>query len=220
MKALWNLLSFGFPDVGVRHGCHCTLLFRYRQPSLGMDARCLVRLIHVSCAGGFISHAHDRQVFTALLQTISCSQDSVYRAMPDIPKLSAGKDLSSLTMNSSTRHRHSSREVFVGKWKRHHGRVGIAGMLCHHFLMPIGFKFESSFWLHVWEFLMASRVRRPCVSLRLSLLECFTCLCLHPYWSASPGFDFCGAKVVKDSEWSKYRHSISLAFFRQASRFL
>ena len=107
---------------------------------------------------------------------------------PDIPKLSAGKGLSSLTMNSSTRHQHSSREVFVGKWKRHHGRVGIAGMLCHHLTIPIGFKFESSSWLHVWEFLMASRVRKPCVFLRLSLLECFTCLYLHPYWSASPGF--------------------------------
>ena len=112
MKALWSLLSYGFPNAVVRHGCHCTLLFRCRQPSLGMDARCLVRLIHVSSAGGFISHAHDWQVFTALLQTISCTQDSVYRAMPDIPKLSAGKGLSSFTMNSSTRHRHSSREVF------------------------------------------------------------------------------------------------------------
>ena len=130
MKALWNLLSFGFPDVGVRHGCHCTLLFRYRQPSLGMDARCLVRLIHVSSAGGFISHAHHWQVFTALLQTISCSQDSVYRAMPDIPKLSAGKDLSSLTMNSSTSHRHSFREVFcrqveAASWESRHSRYAV-----------------------------------------------------------------------------------------------
>ena len=66
---------------------------------------------------------------------------------PDIPKLSAGKGLSSLTMNSSTRHQHSSREVFVGKWKRHHGRVGIARLLCHHLIVPIGFKSESSFWL-------------------------------------------------------------------------
>ena len=103
-------------------------------------------------------------------------------------------------MNSSTRHRHSSREVFVDKWKRHHGRVGIAEMLCHHLIVPFGFKFESSFWLHVWEFLMASRVRRPCVFLRLSLLECFTSLCLHPFWSASPGFDFCSAKVVKGAD--------------------
>lgn len=158
MKALWSLLSCGFPCAVVRHGCHCTLLFRCRQPSLGMDARCLVRLIHVSCAGGFISHAHDWQVFTALLQTISCTQDSVYRAMPDIPKLSAGKGLSSLTMNSSTRHRDSSREVFVGKWKRHHGRVGIAGMLCHHHIVPL-----SSM---SWEFLLA-----PCVGVP----DGFTC---------------------------------------------
>ena len=141
VKALWNLLSFGFPDVGVRHGCHCTLLFRYRQPSLGMDARCLVRLIHVSCAGGFISHAHDRQVFTALLQTISCSQDSVYRAVPDIPKFSAGQGLSSLTMNSSTRHRHSSREIFVGK-------VEAASRESRHsrFAVPSPY---NSYWFHV-----------------------------------------------------------------------
>ena len=135
---------FGFPDSVVRHGCHCTLLFRCRQPSLGMDARCLVRLIHVSCAGGFISHAHDWQVFTALLQTISCTQDSVYRAMPDIPKLSAGQGLSSLTMNSSTRHRHSFREVFCRQVEAASRRVGIAGMLCHHLTIPLGFKFESS----------------------------------------------------------------------------
>ena len=145
MKALWSLFSCGFPDAVVRHGCHCTLLFRCRQPSLGMDARCLVRLIHVSCAGGFISHAHHWQVsppcfrpysalrircITALLQTIFCTQDSVYRAIPDIPKLSAGKGLSSLTMNSSTRHRHSSREVFVGKveaasWESRHSRDAV-----------------------------------------------------------------------------------------------
>ena len=201
MNTLWSLFPCGFPNAVVRHGCHCTLLFRCRQPSLGMDARCLVRLIHVNCAGGFISHAHDWQVFTAMLHTISCTQDSVYRAVPDIPKLSAGKGLSSLTMNSSTRHRHSSCEVFVGKWKQHHGRVGIAGLLCHHLIVPIGFKLDSSFWLHVWEFLMASRVRRPCVFLRLSLLECFTCLYLHPYWSASPGFWFLRCKGSERSWW-------------------
>ena len=121
-------------------------------------------------------------------QTISCSQDSAYRAGPDIPKLSAGQGLSSFLTNRSHHPRHSSREVFVGTRKRHHGRVGIAGLLCHHLIVPFGFMFESSFWLYVWELLMASRLRRPCVFLRLSLLECFTCLYLHPYWSASPGF--------------------------------
>ena len=86
-------------------------------------------------------------------QTISCSQDSVYRAGPDIPKLSAGQGLSSLTMNRSTHPRHSSREVFVGTRKRHHGRVGIAGMLCHHLLMapcmgvPDGFTYKKALGL-------------------------------------------------------------------------
>ena len=66
---------------------------------------------------------------------------------PDIPKLSAGQGLSSLTMNHSTRPRHSSREVFVGTRKRHHGRVGIAGLLCHHILIPYGFTSERTFCL-------------------------------------------------------------------------
>ena len=107
---------------------------------------------------------------------------------PDIPKLSAGQGLSSFTTNRSNHPRHSSREVFVGTRKRHHGRVGIAGLLCHHLTIPLGIRFESSYWLHVWEFLMASRMRRPWGFLRLSLLECFTCLYLHPFWYASPGF--------------------------------
>ena len=80
-------------------------------------------------------------------QTISCSQDSVYRAGPDIPKLSAGQGLSSLTMNRSTHPRHSSCEVFVSTWKRHHGRVGIAGLLCHHLTIPTGFTFEKALGL-------------------------------------------------------------------------
>lgn len=126
------------------------------------------------------------------VQTISCSQDSVYRAGPDIPKLSAGQGLSSHTMNRSTHPRHSSREVFAGTWKLHHGRVGIAGMLCHHL--------QIALWLHVWEFLMASRMGRPWGFLRLSLLECFTCFSLHPYSLPHLGFDFCGAKLVKGAD--------------------
>ena len=133
-------------------------------------------------------------------QTISCSQDSVYRAGPDIPKLSAGQGLSSLTMNRSNHPRHSSREAFVGTRKRHHRRVGIAGMLCHHLTIPIGFMFESSFLLHVWEFLKASRMRRPWGFLRLSLLECFTFFSLHLYSLPHLGFDFCGAKLVKGAD--------------------
>ena len=109
---------------------------------------------------------------------------------PDIPKLSAGKGLSSFLTNHSTHPQHSSREVFVGTRKRHHGRVGIAGLLCHHLTIPLGFRFESSFWLHVWEFLMASRMRRPWGFLRLSLLECFTLLPLHLYSLPHLGFDF------------------------------
>ena len=101
---------------------------------------------------------------------------------PDIPKLSAVKGLSSFLTNHSTHPRHSSREVFVGTRKRHHGRVGIAGMLCHHNLIAL--------WLHVWEFLMASRMRRPWGFLRLSLLECFTLLPLHLYSLPHLGFDF------------------------------
>lgn len=111
---------------------------------------------------------------------------------PDIPKLSAGQGLSSLTMNRSTHPRHSSREVFVGTRKRHHGRVGIAGLLCHHLMIVL--------WLHVWEFLMASRMRRPWGFLRLSLLECFTFFSLHLYSLPHLGFDFCGAKLVKGAD--------------------
>ena len=74
---------------------------------------------------------------------------------PDIPKLSAGKGLSSHTMNRSNHPRHSSREVFVGTRKRHHGRVGIAGLLCHHHVIPFapcmgvpdGFTYEKALGL-------------------------------------------------------------------------
>ena len=111
---------------------------------------------------------------------------------PDVPKLSAGKGLSSFLTNHSTHPRHSSREVFVGTRKRHHGRIGIAGMLCHHLMIAL--------WLHVWDFLMASRMRRPWGFLRLSLLECFTFFSLHLYSLPHLGFDFCGAKLVKGAD--------------------
>ena len=72
---------------------------------------------------------------------------------PNIPKRSAGQGLSSTTMNRSTIilciH---SREAFAGKRNWHVGRVGIAGLLCHHlqFLlaphsgMPYGFTYEKA----------------------------------------------------------------------------
>ena len=47
---------------------------------------------------------------------------------------------------------------------------------------------------------MASRMRRPWGFLRLSLLECFTLLPLHPNSLPHLGFDFCGAKVVKGAD--------------------
>ena len=66
---------------------------------------------------------------------------------PNIPKRSAGQGLSSTTMNRSTIHH--SREAFAGKRNWHVGRVGIAGLLCHHFSIPFGSAFGYALWLHV-----------------------------------------------------------------------
>ena len=70
--------------------------------------------------------------------------------MPNIPKRSAGQGLSSTTMNRSTIHPlHSFREAFASKRNWHVGRVGIAGLLCHHFPIPFGSAFGYALWLHV-----------------------------------------------------------------------
>ena len=72
---------------------------------------------------------------------------------PNIPKRSAGQGLSSTTMNRSTIHPLilciHSREVFAGKRNWHVGRVGIAGLLCHHLQIPFGSAFGNALWLHV-----------------------------------------------------------------------
>ena len=129
-------MPYGFPSADVRHGCHCTLLLRGRQSSLGM-AQGLVLVIQVRTAGGLSGHAHFRQVFPY------CS-DHIPRIgfgmsdVADIPKPLVGKGLSSHTMKRSnltlaaipvrTRPAHC---------KRHDGRVGIAGMLCHHLFQSL-----------------------------------------------------------------------------------
>ena len=69
---------------------------------------------------------------------------------PNIPKRSAGQGLSSPTMNRSTIHPlHSFREAFASERNWHVGRVGIAGLLCHHFPIPFGSAFGNALWLHV-----------------------------------------------------------------------
>ena len=140
VRALWCLFSCGFPDASVRHGCLCTLLFLRRQSSLGMDAYGLVQFIHVTSAGVF-SDTHTSDKYSPYCSDHILLSGFGVSGMPDIPKLSAGQGLSSLTMNRSNHPRHSSREVFVGTRKRHHGRVGLAGMLSHHLLIAL--------WLHV-----------------------------------------------------------------------
>ena len=103
---------------------------------------------------------------------------------PDIPKLSAGQGLSSFPTSRSTHPRHSSREVFVITRKRHHGKVGIAGLLCHHILIPYGFTSERAFLsFSVSYFWSAHRI------LFISSI------------STSPWFlDFGGAKLVKGAD--------------------
>ena len=99
VKALWSLFSCGFPDPVVRHGCHCTLLLRGRQSSLGMGQG-LVLVIHVGTAGGLSGHAHFRQVFPYCSDHIP-RIGSGMSDVADIPKPLVGKGLSSLTMNRS-----------------------------------------------------------------------------------------------------------------------
>ena len=112
----------------------------------------MVQFIHVTSAGVF-SDTHTSDKYSPYCSDHILLSGFGVSGRPDIPKLSAGQGLSSLTMNRSTHPRHSSREVFVGTRKRHHGRVGIAGMLCHHLLMapcmgvPDGFTYKKALGL-------------------------------------------------------------------------
>ena len=136
-----------FPSANVRHGCHYALLFCL-PTVLTWDGCRIPGSGHTRQECG--CPVQTRTLLTSIpltVQTTSCSQDSVYRVGPDIPKLSAGQGQSSLTMNRSNHPRHSSREVFVSTRKRHHGRIGIAGLLCHHILIPYGFMSERAFCL-------------------------------------------------------------------------
>ena len=167
-------VPYGFPSAVVRHGCHCTLLLRGRQSSLGM-AQGLVLVIHVGTAGGLSGHAHFRQVFPY------CS-DHIPRIgfgmsdVADIPKPLVGKGLSSLTMNRSNLTLAAiPMRTHSAHCKRHVGRVGIAGMLCHHLFSPFWlrlhsgkpfrFTFEKALGCHVREFLAASHLKKLVVSL-------------------------------------------------------
>ena len=131
-------VPYGFPSDVVRHGCHCTLLLRGRQSSLGM-VQGLVQVIHVGTAGDLVGHAHCRQVFPY------CS-DHIPRIgfgmsdVADIPKPLVGKGLSSLMMNRSNLTLAAiPMRTHSAHCKRHVGRVGIAGMLCHHLFHPFWF---------------------------------------------------------------------------------
>ena len=114
----------------------------------------LVLVIHVGTAGGLSGHAHFRQVFPY------CS-DHIPRIgfgmsdVADIPKPLVGQGLSSLTMNRSNLTLAAIPvRTCLAHCKRHVGRVGIAGMLCHHFFIPFGSDF-------IQECLSASRMRMP-----------------------------------------------------------
>ena len=137
---------YGFPSANIRHGCHCALLFRL-PTVLTWDGCRIPGSGHTRQECG--CPVQTRTLLTSIsltAQALSCSRDSVCRAMPDIPKRSAGKGLSSLTMNRTSHPLHSSHVRTVGKRNWHVGRVGIAGMLCHHFPMPYGFTYEKALW--------------------------------------------------------------------------
>ena len=144
----------GFPSADVRHGCHCTLLLRGRQSSLGM-AQGQVLVIHVRTAGGLIGHAHFRQVFPYCSDHIPCIGFGM-SDVADIPKPLVGQGLSSHTINRSNLTRAAIPvRTRLARCKRHDGRVGIARVLCHHLFVPYGSDF-------IQECLSASRLRMPC----------------------------------------------------------
>ena len=111
-----------------------------------MDALGMVQFIHVRSSGVF-SDTHTSDKYSPYCSDHILLSGFGVSGGPDIPKLSAGQGQSSLTMNRSNHPRHSSREVFVSTRKRHHGRIGIAGLLCHHILIPYGFMSERAFCL-------------------------------------------------------------------------
>ena len=143
---------YGFPSASVRHGCHCALLFRLptvltwdgcRMPGSGhtrQECGCSVQTLTLLAS------------IPLAAQTISCSRDSVCWA--SLIYRNARQD--------KVCHRQRwtaapfilcihSREAFAGKRNWHVGRVGIAGLLCHHFPIPFGSAFGYALWLHVWE---------------------------------------------------------------------
>ena len=146
-----------------------------------MDAGCLDLVIHVRSAGVLFRHAHFWQVFPLLLRPYpalgiryvgpcliyrNAQQEKVchrlqWTAVPVILCI-------------------HSREAFVGKRNWYVGRVGIAGMLCHHFPMPYGFTYEKALW------------HSP--SLPSGVLANFPSSVSPCYASV---FWFCGAKLVK-----------------------
>ena len=123
----------------------------------------------------------------------------------DIPNPLVGKGLSSLTMNRSNLTLAAIPvRTCPAHRKRHDGRVGIAGMLCHHLFVPFGSDF-------IQECLSASSMRMPWgvmseSSLWLSPLcssgvRTFTVFIGVPVTTGNAlAFDFCGAKVVKGAD--------------------
>ena len=139
---------FGFPNSGVRHGCHCALLFRGRQPSLGRDTIWLGQVIHVRSAGVFSDTHTPDKYFSYCSGHILHSGVSML-GKPNIPHVRQDKACHRQRRTAVPGHDIPPCEGFVGSWKRHHGRVGIAGLLCHHHPKPYGFTFESALWFQV-----------------------------------------------------------------------
>ena len=182
----------GFPHAVVRHGCHCTLLFLRRQPSLVWIPKVWCRS-YTSAVRVSWSDTHTSDKYSPYCSDHILHLGFGMSGKPDIPNSSAGQGLSSPAMNRSTRHRHSFREVFcrhkeAASRESRHSQVCCAitlqYLLAQCLGVPDGFTYEKAF----------------CLSSSLSLLECFTCFSLHPYSLPLLGFDFGGAKVVKGAD--------------------
>ena len=144
--------------------------------------------------GCFVGHAHFRQVFPYCSDHIPRIGFGMSDGA-DIPKPPVGQGLSSHTMNRSNLTRAAIPvRTRLAHCKRHVGRVGIAGMLCHHLFAPFGSDF-------IQECLLASRLRMPCGVMSESSLW-FSPLCSS------------GVRTISclHRSTSEYRHRLGFRF--------
>ena len=128
-----------------------------------MDALGIVQFIHVRSAGVLVRQAHFRQVFPLLFRPfpalrIRCIGQALYTETFGWKRSVIARDEAQ-----------SPSPAFIPRGLCRHKEAASRESRHSRFAVPSPL---NPFWLHIWEFLMASRMRGLFAFLRLSLLEC------------------------------------------------